>query len=177
MSMSYMKYFKGKADYFLLGGGPANTIMELQGVHVERSLRDNDPHDLKELKKVTRYGNVTVPVDWKWDDKRIVDIGEWTIRDFVSKIRVAKTIIWAGPMGFTEKRPFDEGTMAIANAIAENRTAFSLAGGGETVAFLKAHKLDKKFSFISTGGTAMLDFLAGEKLPGLEALKRPAPKR
>ena len=170
--LGVMKYFHEKADYFLLGGGPANTMMSLQGLHIGKSVADKDPKDLKELKRVANYGNVTVPVDWKMHEGRILDIGEWTIRDFVSKIRVAKTIFWNGPMGLIEKKPFDKGTMAIAQAITENKDAFSIAGGGETVMFLKAHKLDKKFGFISTGGSAMLDFLAGETLPGLAALKR-----
>ena len=75
-------------------------------------------------------------------------------------------------MGLIERKKFEHGNLAVAKAIAANRRAFSLTGGGETVAFLKKHKLDKKFSFISTGGGAFLEFLAGEKLPAIEALKR-----
>lgn len=74
-------------------------------------------------------------------------------------------------MGFIEKKKFAAGNLIVAKAIAANRRAFSLTGGGETVAFLKEHKLDKKFSFLSTGGGAFLEFLAGEKLPAIEALK------
>ncbi len=71
-----------------------------------------------------------------------------------------------------DRKPYDRGSAAIARAIAKNKHAFSVAGGGETVMFLKKIKLDKKFSFISTGGGAMMEFLAGEKLPGIEALKK-----
>jgi len=82
-----------------------------------------------------------------------------------------RTVIWSGPMGFIEKKKFAKGNLAVAKAIAANKEAFTLTGGGETVMFLKKAKLDRKFSFISTGGGAMLDFLAGEPLPGIEALK------
>ena len=91
---------------------------------------------------------------------------------FCEKLKKAGTVIWSGPMGVFEKKKFSYGTLAIAKAIARNKKAFSVVGGGETVAFLKKYKLDKKFSFVSTGGGAMLDFLAGEKLPGIEALKK-----
>ena len=100
-----------------------------------------------------------------------MDIGRRTIKDFEEKIAMARTIIWSGPLGLIEKKPYERGSLAVAKAIVRNKKAFSVAGGGETVMFLKKHGLDKKFSFISTGGGAMLEFLAGKKLPGIESLK------
>jgi phosphoglycerate kinase len=102
----------------------------------------------------------------------ILDIGEKTAREYATIISDARTILWAGPMGMIEKKEFEKGNLAVAKAIAKNQDALSITGGGETVTFLKKHKLDKKFSFISTGGGAMLEFLAGKKLPGIEALRR-----
>ncbi|MFN3605557.1 MAG: phosphoglycerate kinase, partial [Leptonema sp. (in: bacteria)] len=79
--------------------------------------------------------------------------------------------IWNGPLGKIEEKPFMLGTLKIAQAIVNNKKTLSIVGGGETITFLKKQKLDKKIKFISTGGGAMLEFLAGKKLPGIEALK------
>ncbi len=174
--IAVMRYLRHTADYFLMGGAAANTLLSLNGVKIGSSLVDKDKKDFLKLKEALRWKNVTLPVDWKMERGKILDIGEWTLRDFMSKIRVARTILWNGPLGVIERKEFSHGTQKIAEAIAENRTAFSVAGGGETVMFLKQHKLDKNFSFISTGGGAMLDFFAGEQLPGIEALKRTAQK-
>jgi phosphoglycerate kinase len=169
--LGVIHYFKNKADWFLLGGGPANTMLQLRGYDIERSLADSDPKDLKELKAVARYKNLILPDDCIWHDDAILDIGAKTVKSFNEKIAAAKTIIWSGPLGMTDKKAYEHGSILVARAIAKNRSAFSVAGGGETVQFLKKHRFDKKFSFVSTGGGAMLDFLAGEKLPGIEALK------
>ncbi len=167
-----MKYFRKKADAFLLGGVAANTLICAKGMDVGNSEVDDDPKDQKHFRAVLAYPNLMLPCDWKMGKGKILDIGADTITDFIKIIRKARTIVWSGPLGFFEKKPYDRGTLAVARAIAANGKAFSLAGGGETVAFLKMHRLDKKFSFISTGGGAMLEFLAGKKLPGIEALKR-----
>ncbi len=175
--LGVIQYFKNKADWFLLGGGPANTILFLDGVDVGQSLRDSDPRDLKALARIARFKNLVLPnpsgVVWK--DDVILDIGAKAAAAFKKKIAIAGTIIWSGPMGLIEKPAYAHGSLAVARAIARNRRAFSVTGGGETVSFLKKHKLDTKFGFISTGGGAMVDFLAGEKLPGIAALaKAPA---
>ncbi len=170
--LDVIKNLRSKVDLFLLGGAPANTILFLMGIDVKNSLRDKDRKDLKNLRTILNYRNLCLPVDFKWKDRAILDIGEKTMRVFGEKIRSAKTVFWNGPMGVMEKKPYDKGTLAVARAIVKNRKAFTLAGGGETVMFLKKYKLDRKFGFISTGGGAMLDFLAGKKLPGIEALKK-----
>jgi 3-phosphoglycerate kinase len=166
-----IKYFKNKADNFLLGGEPANTMLSLIGVNVHKSLVDKDPKDVAILKQFLRNPNVILPSDWSAESGKILDIGKNTITEYSAILKDARTILWAGPMGFIEKKNFQKGNLAIARAISKNRDAFSITGGGETVMFLKKYKLDSKFSFISTGGGAMLEFLAGKKLPGIEALR------
>jgi phosphoglycerate kinase len=98
-----------------------------------------------------------------------VDIGPETARDFKRRIREAKTIFWAGPLGAFEFPPFNKGTDEIANAIAESN-AFTVIGGGETAAAAKAD-FDPERVFISTGGGAALQFVSGKTLPGLEVLQ------
>jgi phosphoglycerate kinase len=107
------------------------------------------------------------PVDEREGGK---DIGPKTIEIFKEKIKAAKTVFWNGPFGKIEEEEFSRGTQEIANAIIESK-AFSVVGGGETVEFLSRLDLISKFNHVSTGGGAMLSFLAGEELPGLEALK------
>ena len=90
--------------------------------------------------------------------------------ELASKINEAKTIFWAGPLGMVEKEEYEKGSLRVAQAIIESG-AFAVAGGGDLAAFLGKHTMRDKFAHVSTGGGAMLAFLAGEKLPGLEALK------
>lgn len=108
-----------------------------------------------------------VPVDEVGDKK---DIGEETIKVFKEKISTAKTILWNGPLGLIEKEEFSRGTREIAKAVSQSE-AYSVVGGGETVEFISKLGLIDKFDHVSTGGGAMIAFLAGEKFPGLEALK------
>ncbi len=119
---------------------------------------------LKEPKKVIG------PIDSLRKEGKDLDIGPKTINLFKEKILKAKTIFWNGPLGMTEEEEFLKGTLEVARAIIESK-AFSVAGGGETIEFLSRMGLTSKFSHISTGGGAMLQFLGGEKLPGLEALE------
>jgi 3-phosphoglycerate kinase len=170
--LGVIKFFKNKADAFLLGGGSANTILSIQGMDVKKSLKDSDPKDIKELSAVAKYPSVVLPIDFAWGNDMILDIGPKSATIFNKKVATARTIIWSGPLGLFEKKQFAKGSLAVARAIAKNRRAFSVSGGGETVMFLKQYGLDKKFSFISTGGGAMIDFLAGKKLPGIEALRK-----
>jgi phosphoglycerate kinase len=175
--LGVIAYFKNKADWFLLGGGSANTILWLKGMDVKKSIKDSDPKELPALKKIAGYKSVVLPTDFVWGGggaaagSAILDIGPKTVLAFNKKIAAARTIIWSGPLGLIEKKQYAKASIAVARAIGRNRRAFSVSGGGETVMFLKHYKLDKKFSFISTGGGAMVDFLAGKKLPGIEALK------
>jgi len=104
-------------------------------------------------------------------EEEIFDIGPETTRLFKEIIKEAKTILWSGPLGMFEDKRFEMGTKEITQAIVKNYSAFKVAGGGETILAINKFGLADKFDFISTGGGAMLEFLAGEKLPGLSALE------
>ena len=101
-----------------------------------------------------------------------LDIGPETIEIFKQALEGAKTIVWNGPMGMFEEKPFDEGTTAIAQAVAEatEKGAISIVGGGDSVSAVNQAGLDDKITHISTGGGATLEFLAGDELPGVAAL-------
>ncbi len=169
--LGILRYFRRRADKFLLGGAPANTVLSLKGMDVKKSLRDTDGRNFKELKALLKYKNIVLPVDFTLRGGAILDIGTETTHAFGDIIGKAKTIVWNGPVGLIEKKPFNRGTLAVARMITGNKKAFSIVGGGETVMFLKKYGLDKKFSFVSTGGGALFKFLAGEKLPGITALE------
>jgi 3-phosphoglycerate kinase len=167
--LGVLQYFRNKADWFLLGGESANTMLAVRGMDVKNSLRDEDGAAAA-IKAIARYPNLVLPVDYVWRKDAIVDIGPKSCSLFKKKIAAARTIVWSGPFGLIDVRPYEWGSLKIAKAITNNRKALSVAGGGETVMFLRRVRLDKKFTFISTGGGAMLDFLAGKKLPGIVAL-------
>jgi len=103
--------------------------------------------------------------------EEVFDIGPETIKIFKEMIKTAKTILWNGPLGMFEDKRFELGTKEIADSIVGNYSAFKVAGGGETILAIRKFKLEEKFDFLSSGGGAMLQFLAGEKLPGIEALQ------
>ena len=110
------------------------------------------------------------PVDWIAENGKTFDIGPLTAQKYTEEIKKARTIIWNGPVGWFENKKFAGGSIAIAKAIAASK-AFSIIGGGETTQLILQLKLQNKISFLSTGGGAMLEFLAGKKLPGIEVLK------
>ena len=101
-----------------------------------------------------------------------LDIGKDSVTMFCEKIKESKTLVWNGPMGVFEMENFQNGTKKIGEAIclATKSGAFSLVGGGDSVAAIKKFKLDKKVSYISTGGGAMLDYLEGKDLPGITSI-------
>ena len=120
----------------------------------------------QEIKKLNS-SKLVLPID----DIEGFDIGNKSIKLFVDKIKGAKTIIWAGPVGLFEKEPYDKGTKAVGEAILKNKSAFKVAGGGDTIAAVFKFNVENGFNHLSTGGGAMLDFLAGKDLPGLKALE------
>lgn len=174
--LGVIKFFSAKGgkhrtDSFLIGGALANTLLHFKGIEMGKSLYEKEVS--QDIKQLAKYKNIVLPVDYRTDDTAILDIGSATERIFGKIIHEARTIVWNGPLGTTERPAFAHGTLAIAKAITDNTKAFSIVGGGETIMFLKKHDFDGKISFISTGGGAMLDFLAGKKLPGLSALGYP----
>ena len=183
------------ANIIAIGGAMAYTLQLAQGVPVGKSLVEaNKIAEIKELLKETSRGGVkvllpedhvvvpvmqpeglyvTTPGRQIPDDKIGVDIGRQTIKSFSSAISSARTIFWNGPMGVFERPPFDHGTKAVAEAVA-GAQAFTIAGGGDTVAALQQMGLAEKLSHISTGGGASLEFLESGDLPGIAALRDPA---
>jgi len=111
-----------------------------------------------------------MPVGQTEEKEMILDIGPDTIQLFNRIISQAKMVVWNGPMGVFEVAKFASGSRAVAQAVAQS-PAFSVVGGGDTITLLEQLNLTNKIGHISTGGGAMLKFLAGEKLPGLEALE------
>ncbi len=118
------------------------------------------------LKNMTR---VHIPVDSNPGNGLELDIGPATIELFCEILKSAKTVCWSGPVGKIEEREYEKGSLALANAVMASG-AYSVAGGGDLVAFLRRKGLQEKFSHVSSGGGALLAFLAGDRLPGLEAL-------
>ncbi len=187
--LDLIKNLLPKVDVLLLGGALANTILLAQGKKVGQSLVEADlaktvtgllteklfvPEDavVAVNEKVTAAQARTVTINGIRPDEMILDIGPRTVKRYAEQIARAKTIIWNGPMGMFERKPFAEGTFALARAVADATTngAYSVLGGGETVSAIHVVGLADKVSFISTGGGAMLEFMEGKQLPGIEAL-------
>lgn len=124
----------------------------------------------KEIKRGKIKIKSSTKVFFPLDSRNNLDIGPKTIKLFKEKIKKAKTIFWAGPLGKIEEKKYQKGTKEIAKAIIQSK-AFSVIGGGDTIEFLNKINLLEKFNYVSIGGGAMLKFLAGEKLPGIEALQ------
>lgn len=118
-----------------------------------------------------RHANVLMPEDGIGNGKRWLDIGPKTTKEYVKILTKAKTIIWSGPVGNAEDKKYAHGSRALARAIIKS-TVYSVVGGGDTADFLQKEGLIGKFSWVSTGGGAMLAFLAGQKLPALIALEK-----
>ena len=182
------------ADAMLIGGGMAYTFLRAQGVPIGKSLVENDKIDLAEkiladakarnFKFLIPTDHVTAPefkadapattgdVTSTPDNQMGLDIGPKTIAAYAAEIGKAKTIVWNGPMGVFEMPAFAKGTLEIAKAVAAatQAGATSIVGGGDSVAAVQQSGVAGKISHISTGGGASLEFLAGRKLPGVEAL-------
>ena len=174
----------------LVGGGILNTFLAASGFKLGRSLYEPDLVDVaRDLSK-----SVEVPLPWDvivstdlsqqskgevkqvdevGTDEMILDIGPVTAREWAKVLNEAKTILWNGPIGVFEYDQFGEGTRVLAEAVAES-SAFSLAGGGDTIAALEKYGVASDISYISTGGGAFLEMIEGKKLPGVEILERKA---
>lgn len=175
-----IKNFLERADYFLIGGGVANTFLAAQGLPIGDSLYEKEM--IPTAKKLSKSPKIILPIDSMVKKGKILDIGPKTAKKYAEIIKNAKTIIWNGPMGYIEDKRFIKGTEAITKAIMKSR-AFSVIGGGETTAAFQAAarnyadkytELRRKYPhlFLSTGGGAMLEYLAGKKLSGIVALQR-----
>src|SRR5688500_7065758 len=183
-----------KVDKLLIGGAMAYTFFKAKGFTIGKSLVEDEmmPQALEIEEKAKAAGielilptdhqvvdsydplasRKTIPVEFTNTGLVGLDIGTETVEIFKQALEGAKTIVWNGPMGMFEEKPFDEGTVAIAKAVADatDAGATSIVGGGDSVSAINQTGLEKKISHISTGGGATLEFLAGEILPGVAAL-------
>ena len=189
--LSILKALSGKVDNLIVGGGIANTFMKAVGLNIGKSLVENDLVD--EARAIIalmaeRGAEVPIPVDVVCakefaptaaatvkdvadvqDDDMILDIGPKTAALLAAKIAAAGTIVWNGPVGVFEFDQFGEGTKTLALAIAAS-PAFSIAGGGDTLAAIAKYAITDKIGYISTGGGAFLEFLEGKTLPAVDIL-------
>lgn len=181
-----IRRFLKNADHVLIGGAIANTLFSMQGIHVGRSFIDGEKPIIPQWlhdKKLSIPTDIVVSrgiaassrsricgVQDVASNEYIVDIGPKTINRFKKIFADAKIIVWNGPLGYAEISRFAQGTIAIARGIRRLK-AFTVIGGGDSVAILHTYKLLGGFTHVSTGGGAMLEFLAGKKLPAIEILK------
>jgi 3-phosphoglycerate kinase len=159
--------FLQKADHMFIGGALANDLLKLKGVDVKDSVVSSSHISLEHL---VSNPKVMFPEDLVWGDNKIQDAGPKDIEKLRPYIMNAKYILWNGPIGWCEKG-FKEGTLALSKLISESN-AESVVGGGDTLASIKELDLMDKFTFISTGGGAMLEFLQEGNLVGVDALEK-----
>lgn len=171
--LGVLEKFNKTADKIFVGGALANNFFWASKIDVGESIFDKNV----DIKKFLRNPNIVVPIDVRKKGSKILDIGPLAIKELSILIKSAKFILWNGPVGDFETKGFGKGTAAVARLIAKSK-AMSIIGGGDTVAAIDRAKIPlKKFSFVSTGGGAMLNFLAKGTLPGIEALKRAAARK
>jgi len=184
----------GKVDNLIIGGGMTFTFIKATGGHIGRSLVEDDllgvalkamdeakargvsialPEDIVAADAFDNDARqqvcdaTTIPEEWLG-----LDIGPATRKTFAEVISRSSTILWNGPMGVFEMPAFEKGTRAVAEAIvaATGKGAFSLVGGGDSVAAINKYHLGDRFSYVSTGGGAMLEYIEGKELPGVKAI-------
>lgn len=193
--LTILKTLADKVDQLIVGGGIANTFMLAAGLKIGKSL--SEPDLVPEAKAViaamkARGAEVPIPTDVVSaktfaadapatvkkatevaDDDLILDIGPETAAKLAEQLKAAGTIVWNGPVGVFEFSAFENGTKAIAHAIATS-SAFSIAGGGDTLAAIAKYGIEKQVGYISTGGGAFLEVLEGKTLPAFEILTKRA---
>lgn len=189
-----IKNFLKTADYILVGGAIANDFIKNLGYEVGKSLVAKEAkyaEAVVQLYKKAGNKKIILPLDFVVSERKdgggklslknigeigkndyIYDIGPKTISFYSQLLKSANTIVWNGPMGWFENKSFKQGTMSMAHVVGARSTgqAFGVVGGGETIEALKLSKMLQYVDWVSTGGGAMLDYLAGEKMPGLKGL-------
>jgi len=190
--ITILKSLSEKVDQLIVGGGIANTFMLAAGLPIGVSLSEPDlAPEAKEIMVMMQARRAAVPIPDDVvcgksfaadtpattksakdvdDDDMILDIGPQTARRYASALHDAGTIVWNGPVGVFEFDAFGNGTRALAQAIAESK-AFSIAGGGDTLAAIAKYGVTDRIGYISTGGGAFLEFLEGKTLPAVEILE------
>lgn len=193
--LTILESLSEKVDQLIVGGGIVNTFLKSAGYEIGKSLYEPDLVDVasKLMQEAEKNGcqiplpidvvcgkefdestaAVTKPVSEVEADDMIMDVGPETSQQLNDIITKAKTIVWNGPLGVFEFDQFSQGTKNLADAIA-NSNAYSIAGGGDTIAAISKFNVEDKISYISTGGGAFLEFLEGKKLPAIEILEEAA---
>ena len=193
--LTILKALAGKVDQLIVGGGIANTFMLAAGMNIGKSLAEHDllaeasavieamkargaavpiPSDVVTAKTFSADAPATVKAaNDVADDDLILDIGPQTTALLAAQLMAAGTIVWNGPVGVFEFEAFSHGTEGIARAIAAS-SAFSIAGGGDTLAAIAKYGIEKQVDYISTGGGAFLEVLEGKTLPAFEILQKRA---
>lgn len=181
-----------KVDSLLIGGGMAYTFLKARGLEIGRSLVEQDKLTLAAelIKEAADHGvEILLPVDHVTGDSEKknpapcdeqipldrmgLDIGKRTAARFITEIKKAKTVLWNGPVGLFEIPPYDQGSRALAQTLADHFPAItSIIAGGDTVAAVSAAGVEARITHLSTGGGATLEFLEGKELPGLKALEK-----
>jgi phosphoglycerate kinase len=196
--LTVLESLSEKCEQLVVGGGIANTFLKASGKNVGKSLCEDDlvPTAQSLMQKMQARG-ASIPVavdvvvgkkfdadepavlkgaDEVADDDMIFDIGPQSAQELADIIMKAGTVVWNGPVGVFEFDQFGEGTKKIATAIAETQ-AFTLAGGGDTIAAIQKYGIYDRVSYISTAGGAFLEFLEGKKLPAVEILEKRAARK
>lgn len=185
--LTVLESLSNTVDQLIVGGGIANTFLAAAGFSVGKSLFEKDlvdtakalmekthipiPSDVVVAKEFSENATAEIKaVEDIADDDMILDIGPESSAQLAELLITAKTIVWNGPVGVFEFDQFGEGTKVLANAIADSE-AFSIAGGGDTLAAVDKYQLKNKISYISTGGGAFLEFLEGKQLPAVAVLE------
>ncbi len=185
--LTVLEALSDKVDQLIVGGGIANTFIAAAGHPIGKSLCEDDMLDqaraLLEKTDIPMPTDVVVADEFSADaeaktrgvaetgeGEMILDIGPETAEHYAELLQTAGTIVWNGPVGVFEIDQFGKGTERVAQAVAES-SAFSIAGGGDTLAALEKYELGNRMSYISTGGGAFLELLEGKKLPALEVLE------
>lgn len=193
--LAVLENLMDKVDYLVLGGGMANTFLYANGVSIGKSLCETDMADTAKaiMDKAVQSGcqlilpqdvvvvtelhedapHKTVDINDIPDDHMVIDVGDKTIKALCDTIQSVKTVVWNGPLGVFEIRPFDIGTNKVAQWVADRSRqdyCVSVAGGGDTVAALDNAGALEYFTYISTAGGAFLEWLEGKELPGVKAL-------
>jgi phosphoglycerate kinase len=188
--LAVLEHLLGRVGALLLGGGMANTVLLAQGYHIGSSLAEPDrveearrliegvkergaimivPTDVVIAESLDSTKTKVTPVGAIPKDQAIFDIGPETVARFCQQIASARTVFWNGPMGVFERGPFANGTLGIARCVAD-ASAYTVVGGGDSLAAIEAAGVAERIDHISTGGGASLEYLEGRVLPGIAAL-------
>ena len=186
--ISLLETFSDKADYLILGGGLLNTYLHCKGFELGDSLIERDlPQDIVNFFESESAEKIIMPLDFVCSsnvsldnpktrsismvqsNEKVLDIGKKSIERYAEIIKKSSTVFWNGPLGYVEKKPYDNGTESIINILADSN-CFSVIGGGDTVSVIESMGVKDKISYISTGGGALLKYIEGKDMSVIKKL-------